>query len=116
MRFPSYEQWRATGERTDVIDGRVDVRTVFYERDGREIAYAIVAGPALSPEDTLRSVAAGRRRGGHVDAARAHVRDRGVGGDAACWLGWPSGSAGEVRTGEGAGFDARVFARGAEVR
>ena len=56
VRFPSYEKWRATGERTDVIDGR-DVRTVFYEgRDGRTIAYAIVAGPALSPEDALRSV------------------------------------------------------------
>ena len=46
MRFPHYEKWRATGERTDVIDGR-RVRTVFYERDGRTIAYAIVAGPAL---------------------------------------------------------------------
>ena len=55
VRFPSYEKWRATGERTDVIDGR-DVRTVFYSRDGRTIAYAIVAGPALSSEEALRSV------------------------------------------------------------
>ena len=56
VRFPRYEKWRATGERTDVIDGR-SVRTVFYEgRDGREIAYAIVAGPALSPEEALRVV------------------------------------------------------------
>jgi anti-sigma factor RsiW len=55
VRFPSYEKWRATGERTDVIDGR-EVRTVFYERDGREIAYAIVEGPALSKERALRSV------------------------------------------------------------
>jgi hypothetical protein len=57
VRFPSYEKWRATGERTDVIDGR-DVRTVFYARDGRTIAYAIVAGPALSEEDALRTVRA----------------------------------------------------------
>jgi anti-sigma factor RsiW len=55
VRFPSYAKWRATGERTDVIDGR-EVRTVFYERDGRVIAYAIVAGPALSRDGALRAV------------------------------------------------------------
>jgi anti-sigma factor RsiW len=56
VRFPRYEKWRATGERTDVIDGR-SVRTVFYEGgDGRQIAYAIVAGPALSEEEALRVV------------------------------------------------------------
>ena len=56
VRFPRYEKWRATGERTDVVDGR-SVRTVFYEgRDGRVIAYAIVAGPALSAEEALRVV------------------------------------------------------------
>jgi hypothetical protein len=55
IRFPSYEKWPAIGERTDVVDGR-EVRTVFYARDGRTIAYAIVAGPALSPEGSLRKV------------------------------------------------------------
>jgi anti-sigma factor RsiW len=55
VRFPRYENWRATGERRDVIDGR-SVRTVFYAKDGREIAYAIVAGPALSREEALRVV------------------------------------------------------------
>jgi hypothetical protein len=55
VRFPSYEKWRATGERTDEVDGR-EVRTVFYERGGRVIAYAIVAGPALSDEEALREV------------------------------------------------------------
>ena len=56
VRFPRYEKWRATGERTDVVDGR-SVRTVFYEgRDGRVIAYAIVAGPALSRDEALRVV------------------------------------------------------------
>jgi hypothetical protein len=35
------------------------VRTVFYEgRDGREVAYAIVAGPALSRDEALRVVRA----------------------------------------------------------
>jgi anti-sigma factor RsiW len=55
VRFPRYEKWRATGERTDVIDGR-SVRTVFYSDGDREIAYAIVAGPALSREEALRAV------------------------------------------------------------
>jgi anti-sigma factor RsiW len=56
VRFPSYEKWRPTGERRDVIGGR-EVRTVFYAgRDGRVIAYAIVAGPALSDEEALRAV------------------------------------------------------------
>jgi anti-sigma factor RsiW len=55
VRFPRYEKWRATGERTDVVDGR-EVRTVYYAKDGRTIAYAIVAGPALSEDDALRAV------------------------------------------------------------
>ena len=56
VRFPTYEKWRAVGERSDVVDGR-RVRTVYYRAgDGREIAYAIVAGPALSEEAALRSV------------------------------------------------------------
>ena len=60
VRFPSYEKWRATGERTDVVDGRV-VRTVFYERDGRVIAYAIVAGPPLGDDGSLRVVRDGEQ-------------------------------------------------------
>jgi anti-sigma factor RsiW len=56
VRFPHYEKWRATGERTDVIDGR-DVRTVFYRGPGgRSIAYAIVAGPALADDEALQAV------------------------------------------------------------
>ena len=55
VRFPTYEKWRAVGERTDTIEGR-RVRTVYYRGDGRVIAYAIVAGPALSDEAALRSV------------------------------------------------------------
>jgi anti-sigma factor RsiW len=63
IRFPHYEHWRATGTRTDVVDGR-RVRTVFYERDGRTIAYAIVAGPALDEDGALHTV----RGGGDVVA------------------------------------------------
>ena len=55
VRFPHYEHWRATGTRTDVLDGR-RVRTVFYERGGRTIAYAIVAGPALDEDPSLHTV------------------------------------------------------------
>jgi hypothetical protein len=55
VSFPRYENWRASGERTDVIDGR-RVRTVFYAQEGRVIAYAIVAGPALSSDEALRVV------------------------------------------------------------
>lgn len=46
LTFPTYKQWRATGTRTDTIGGR-RTRTVFYERDGRQVAYTIVARPAL---------------------------------------------------------------------
>ena len=58
IRFPRYERWQATGSRTDAIGGR-RVRTVFYERDGRTIAYAVVAGPALSEDGALRTVRTG---------------------------------------------------------
>jgi anti-sigma factor RsiW len=47
--FPNWLEefgWRATGVRTDVIDGRA-ATTVFYEKDGRRIGYTIVAGDAL---------------------------------------------------------------------
>jgi hypothetical protein len=54
ISFPYWEDrfgWRATGERTDEIDGRA-VRTVIYEdAHGRRIGYAIVAdtpAPGLS--------------------------------------------------------------------
>jgi anti-sigma factor RsiW len=47
--FPNFEgkfPVPATGRREDTIDDR-DNTTVFYERDGRAIAYTIVAGEAL---------------------------------------------------------------------
>ena len=49
IAFPDWAPrlgWRATGTRTDELDGRRAV-TVTYERDGREVAYAILGRPAL---------------------------------------------------------------------
>ncbi len=51
LPFPYWEDrfgWRATGARTDRIDGRV-MTTVFYRRGGRQIAYTIVSGRPLAP-------------------------------------------------------------------
>jgi hypothetical protein len=51
--FPNYFTkfgWKAVGTRTDEIGGR-DTRTVFYEKDGKRIAYTIVAGDALEWPD-----------------------------------------------------------------
>ena len=52
--FPNWLQefgWRATGVRTDRIGGR-DAVTVFYEKNGKRIAYTIVSGDGLDvPSD-----------------------------------------------------------------
>jgi hypothetical protein len=53
LRFPRPDNWRAVGVRTDTVAGRA-MRTVFYERDGKRIAYTIVAGPPL--DDTPRNL------------------------------------------------------------
>jgi anti-sigma factor RsiW len=57
--FPNYLAkfgWKAAGTRTDEIGGR-DTRTVFYEKDGKRIAYTIVAGDALEwPDGSKESV------------------------------------------------------------
>jgi hypothetical protein len=53
--FPTYEQWRESGERTDVVDGR-STRTVFYEHGAKTIAYTIVSGPALEQDGRLHAV------------------------------------------------------------
>ena len=62
LPFPDWAEkfgWEPSGRRVDEIDGRRAV-TVFYEKEGREIAYTIVSGDALSvPEPS----AAARREG-----------------------------------------------------
>jgi anti-sigma factor RsiW len=46
VHFPRPAPWRAVGARSDIVDGRT-IRTVFYERGRRRVAYTIVSGPAL---------------------------------------------------------------------
>jgi hypothetical protein len=57
-QFPNYGPKLAAtpdGTRTDEIDGR-DTRTVFYMKDGEQVAYTIVSGDALAwPEDARRT-------------------------------------------------------------
>lgn len=56
--FPHYGEkfgWEPQGVRSDRIEGR-DMRTVFYEREGRRIAYTIVAGEALEPPSDAASL------------------------------------------------------------
>lgn len=46
--------WRASGQRIDRIDGRLAI-TVFYRRGGKQVAYTILASPALaSPKGQTR--------------------------------------------------------------
>jgi anti-sigma factor RsiW len=48
--YPNWQQafgWKAVGARTDRLDGRT-AATVFYARNGRRVAYTIVAGKALA--------------------------------------------------------------------
>jgi hypothetical protein len=58
LPFPDWAErfgWRASGERRDEIDGR-DAVTVFYEKEGRTIAYTILSGDALDPpSDSARA-------------------------------------------------------------
>jgi hypothetical protein len=72
--FPNWSHefgWREDGTRTDRLDGR-SARTVFYERDGKRVAYTIVSGkgipapggssPATRNGVQLHSLADGGRR------------------------------------------------------
>jgi Putative zinc-finger len=60
--FPAWDEkfeWRAVGAREDELDGR-ETKTVFYEKDGKRIAYTVVGGEALDVPDEART---GRREG-----------------------------------------------------
>jgi hypothetical protein len=53
IAFPAWVEkfgWEATGSRTDELDGR-STTTVFYEKDGKRLAYTIVGGDALDVPD-----------------------------------------------------------------
>jgi len=61
LPFPYWEDrfgWVATGIRTDEVGGR-RLTTVFYRRDGREIAYTIVPGSSLPPAAGARTTERG---------------------------------------------------------
>lgn len=54
--FPNWSGefgWREEGARTDRLQGRT-TRTVFYEKDGRRVAYTIVAGRGIPAPDGSR--------------------------------------------------------------
>jgi hypothetical protein len=58
VRFPEWGAkfgWKATGTRTGEIEGR-PATTVYYEKDGKTIAYTIVGGDALDVPDDARTV------------------------------------------------------------
>jgi anti-sigma factor RsiW len=62
VAFPNYAArfgWKAVGTRTDEIGGR-GTRTVFYEKQGKRVAYTVVDGDALSaPGDAATASRAG---------------------------------------------------------
>jgi hypothetical protein len=71
--FPSWDEkfeWKAVGARTDEIGGR-DAKTVFYEKEGKRIAYTVVAGDALETPDTTTPA---RREGTDVIVLEAGDR------------------------------------------
>ena len=58
VTFPEWEAefgWRATGARSDRLDGR-RTRTVYYEHTGHRIAYTVVSGPPLEIPEHARRV------------------------------------------------------------
>ena len=54
--FPDWARkfgWNATGKRTGEIEGR-PATTIYYEKDGKTLAYTIVSGDALDVPDDAR--------------------------------------------------------------
>jgi hypothetical protein len=60
IAFPAWAEkfgWQATGSRTDELDGR-STTTVFYEKEGKTLAYTIVGGDALDAPDGATTIEA----------------------------------------------------------
>jgi hypothetical protein len=78
VSFPRWTKlgWKPTGAREDTIAGR-ETMTVFYEKEGKRVAYTIVGGKPL----TVPAEARGARRGGKEYALLATPR-----GSAVTWL------------------------------
>jgi hypothetical protein len=58
VAFPEWDAkfgWQATGTRTGEIDGR-EATTVYYEKEGKTLAYTIVGGDALDGPDGARTI------------------------------------------------------------
>lgn len=58
LPFPSWEEkfgWKATGTRTGEVGGR-DATTVYYEKEGKTLAYTIVSGDALGDPDGATTI------------------------------------------------------------
>jgi anti-sigma factor RsiW len=76
VAFPNYAAkfgWEPVGTRTDTIGGR-HTRTVFYEKDGKRIAYTIVDGGALSiPDDAVTATREGTELAAWETAGRTIV-------------------------------------------
>jgi hypothetical protein len=65
--FPNWSGefgWRGDGARSDRLQGRT-ARTVFYEKDGRRVAYTIVGGRGIPAPDGSRPAT---RNGVHLHA------------------------------------------------
>jgi hypothetical protein len=64
VEFPEWGAkfgWETTGTRTGEVDGR-EATTVYYEKDGKTLAYTIVGGDALdTPDDAKQVTAEGTR-------------------------------------------------------
>ena len=105
--FPAWVEkfgWEATGSRTDELDGR-STTTVFYEKDGKTLAYTIVGGDALdvpdgtgslnaegTPGGRCRGTAAGSWRRGNAKATPASSA-----ATASTRRSWPSSPVGRAR-------------------
>jgi hypothetical protein len=78
ISFPRWTKlgWTPTGAREDTFAGR-ETMTVFYEKEGKRVAYTIVGGNPL----TVPPEARGARRGGKTYALLATPR-----GSAVTWL------------------------------
>ena len=61
LSFPDYSDtlgWKATGLRQGQVGGR-NATVVYYDKGGRQVAYAIVARPALPPPDAGQTTSIG---------------------------------------------------------
>ena len=79
MAFPEWGAkfgWETTGIREGEVEGR-DATTVYYEKEGKTLAYTIVGGDALDVPDDAKTVTA--------EGTRINLFRTGDGRPAATW-------------------------------